>query len=166
MANIILKKITAFVLSFNMLFLGVPVSVLASEISGVTPTGNVYNIEAQKFSGQTQFRHYDKFNLSQGDIANLMFKEGYKNFVNLVNNQININGLVNTMRGSNFYNGHAIFVSPKGIVIGSSGVLNVGSLTLLTPSQNSYNFFLNDYNNGTLSDYDVGKNSYNELITD
>lgn len=169
MANIFIKKITALFLSFNMLILGVPVSVLASEISGVTPNGNVYNIEGNKFSGQTQFRHYDKFDLSKGDIANLIYKNGYKNFVNLVNNRVSINGLVNTMRGNNFYNGHAIFVSPNGIVIGASGVLNVGSLSLLTPSQSSYNSFLNAYNGTNASDlakYEYGASAYNGLIKD
>ncbi len=93
--------------------------------------------------GSTDFAHFDKFNLTQGDIANLINSFGIEKFVALVNNQVNINGLLNTLNASGaFNNGHAIFVSPSGIVIGASGVLNVGALSLITPSQNTYNAFL------------------------
>ena len=96
--NIEKKKIIASILCANMMLLGMPVKTFASEISGVNPSGNTYNIEAAKVSGNTGFRHYDKFNLTQGDIANLIYKNNYSKFVNLVNNQININGLVQTIK--------------------------------------------------------------------
>ena len=163
------KKIVAVLICSNMLFLGIPPSVLASDISGVNPTviggKNVYNIEGQKFSGSTQFRNYNNFNLTKGDIANLIYKNGYDKFINLVNNQVTINGIVNTMRDNNFYNGHAIFVSPNGVVIGSSGILNVGALSLITPSQSSYNTFLEKYNANTLSAYEFGADKYKSLLT-
>lgn len=126
--------------------------VLASEITAapgdlganISQNGNIYDITPGQIHGSTGFAHYDKFNLTPGDIANLIYKEGYDKFVNLVNSGVNINGILNTMMNNNFYNGHAIFVSPGGVVIGASGVLNVGSLSLITPSQNSYNNFINN----------------------
>ena len=139
---------------------------LASDITGVTPDGNTYNIEGAKFSGSTQFRQYDNFKLDDGDTANLIYKSGYDKFVNLVDSQVNINGIVNTMRDNNFFNGHAIFVSPNGIVIGASGVLNVGSLTLATPSQSKFDAMKNAYNGSSLSAYEVGKDKYKEILTD
>ena len=168
--NFYKKKIVASVLCANMLFMNLPASVLASDITGVTPTGNTYNIEATKVSGNTGFREYNKFELTQGDIANLIFKNGQKNFVNLVDNQITINGILNTMQGSNFYNGHAIFVSPQGMVIGSSGVLNIGSLTMMAPSTNTYNAFkngltANDYKNIADYKFDLANGNYKSLIT-
>ena len=90
------KRIFASILCVNLVFLYAPIGVFASEISGVNPAGNVYNIEAAQVSGQTGFRHYNKFNLTQGDIANLIYKNTYSKFVNLVDNQISINGLVQT----------------------------------------------------------------------
>lgn len=159
-------KLTALIICVGMLFFNIPLSVFASDISGITPTGNTYNIEAAKVSGSTGFRHYDNFTLTQGDIANLIYKDNYSKFVNLVNSQININGIVNTMKGGNFYNGHAIFVSPLGMVIGASGVLNVGSLSVLTPSQSSFDKFLGKYNAGNLADYEYGAEKYKGLITD
>lgn len=113
-------------------------SVQATEITGVTGNNGVFNINPTGANvAGIGFREYQDFTLSKGDIANLIFKYGAENiskFVNLVDNQININGLVNTVRDGNFYNGEAIFVSPNGMVVGESGVLNVGSLSVLTPT--------------------------------
>jgi len=160
------NKIVAFLLSFNMIFWNVPLSALATEISGVSGNNGVYNIEASKVSGSTGFRHYDKFNLSNGDIANLIYKNNYSKFVNLVNNQININGLVQTLKNGNFYNGHAIFVSPNGMIVGAGGVLNVGSLSVLTPTKSKFNNFLEAYNSDNLASFVYGGENYKALITD
>ena len=122
-------------------------SALASDISGVTGNNGVYNINPTDVIGGMGFRKYENFTLSKGDIANLIFKYGKDNvsqFVNLVDNTININGLVNTVRDGKFYNGNAVFISPNGMVVGESGVLNVGSLSVYTPTQASYNAFVNN----------------------
>jgi filamentous hemagglutinin family protein len=118
-------------------------SVIASEISGVTGVNGVYNIDPASKSGGTGFRGYEKFNLDAGDVANLNFAD-INTFVNLVDNQININGIVNSVRGNGFYNGKAIFVSPNGMVVGASGVLNVGSLGVYSPDSYSYNQLKNN----------------------
>ncbi len=166
MAKNLFKRLTAALISTGMLLFGLPSCVIASEISGVNPTGNVYNIEAAKVAGSTGFREYQNFNLSKGDIANLIYKEGYSKFVNLVDNRVIINGIVNTMKDNNFYNGHAIFVSPNGIVIGASGILNVGSLTLMAPSQNAYNLFKKTYgDNIDQLDFNLKNDNYKSLIT-
>ncbi len=112
-------------------------TVVASEISGFNQTSGVFNIDPTSKSGNTGFRHYEKFNLSQGDIANLNFAD-VNTFVNLVDNQININGIVNSVRGNGFYNGRAVFISPNGMVVGASGVLNVGSLGVYSPDGYNY----------------------------
>ena len=113
----------------------------ATNITGVTGNNGVYNINPTDIKGNVGFRNYANFNLSEGDVANLIFKHGANNlakFVNLVDSKININGIVNTMRDGNFYNGQAVFVSPQGMVVGASGVLNVGSLSVYTPSSVDY----------------------------
>lgn len=96
-------------------------SASAGMITGVKPEagadGNIYNINPSVNHGDVGFRLYNNFVLNEGEIANLIYKYKDKDistFVNLVNEQININGLVNTVRDGNFYNGHAIFASPNG----------------------------------------------------
>ena len=169
MAKNFLQKLTATLICTGMLLFGLPTSVLATEISNITGNNGVYNIEASKISGETGFREYEKFNLSQGDIANLIYKlngSDFKNFVNLVDNQVVINGIINTMKDNNFYNGHAIFVSPNGIVIGNSGILNVGSLTLMAPSENAYNLFKKTYGDNLKDfEFNLKNDNYKSLIT-
>ena len=134
-------------------------SALASDISGVTGNNGVYNINPTDVIGGMGFRKYENFTLSKGDIANLIFKYGKDNvsqFVNLVDNTININGLVNTVRDGKFYNGNAVFISPNGMVVGESGVLNVGSLSVYTPTQASYNAFVNNKYKGDLNKMQQG----------
>lgn len=113
----------------------------ATNISGISGNNGTFNINPEVANGDTGFRQYENFYLSKGDIANLIFKYGNRDvskFVNLVDGKVNIQGIVNTMRDGNFYNGHAIFISPNGMVVGESGVLNVGSLSVLTPSNSTY----------------------------
>ena len=135
------------------------VNVFATDITGVSGNNGVYDIIPEIVKGETGIRQYENFNLTKGDIANLIFKLGPENiekFVNLVDNQININGILNTMRDNQFYNGHVVFVSPNGMVVGASGVLNIGSLSVLTPSQASYNNFIQGGYNGDLANLEKG----------
>ena len=126
---------------------------LATDISGVEGVNGIYNINPTDMKGDIGFRHYGNFVLSEGDIANLIFKYGEENvskFVNLVDHTININGIVNSMRDGNFYDGHAIFISPNGMVVGSSGVLNVGALSVYTPSQTDYKKYMDNNYTGNI----------------
>ena len=124
-------------------------SYAASDITGVSGSGGVYNISAEFIGkdGGTGFRKYDNFTVGKGDTANLMFDGYTKNgtpasietFINLVKNPVNINGVVNTMKSTGFYDGHAVFITPGGMVVGASGVLNVGRLSTVTPSTAKFN---------------------------
>ena len=130
---------TAFVLSVQTGF--------ASNITGVSDINGVYNINPETHKGSIGFRHYDNFYLSDGDVANLVMKLGSRNlgtFINLVDNKVNIQGLLNTVRNGEFVDGHAVFISPKGMVVGQNGVLNVGSLSVLTPNSNTYDALKKD----------------------
>lgn len=163
----VFRKIVSFITAYSMLFLNITPVFAQTNITGVQGNNGVYNIDAAKVSGSTGFRQYKDFTLDNGDVANLKFDQGYNKFVNLVDNQVNINGIVNTVKGDAFYNGHAIFVSPNGIVVGASGVLNVGSLTMATPTQSKYNDLKHAYDGDLsyhLSDYEHGADKYNDLL--
>ena len=129
----------------------------ASTISGITNGGSgSFNIDPTTKNNGTGFRHYQDFNLGQGDVANLNFAD-INTFVNMVDNQVVINGIVNSVRGNGFYNGKAVFISPNGMVVGASGVLNVGSLGVYTPF-NKYTGGEND--SAALTEY------YNNSVKD
>ena len=120
--------------------------VMATQISGVEGVNGIYNIDPTATNGDIGFRKYDHFDLSQGDVANLIFKNSISGkdintFINLVDNQINIQGIVNSLNNINGdfkTDGHVVFVSPNGMIVGASGILNVGSLSVLTPENDTY----------------------------
>ena len=128
-------------------------STITSGGSAITGSNGVYTIDPAKINGKTGFRQYGDFTVGQGDKVNLNFTGDIDQFVNMVDKQININGIVNTVKNGNFHNGKAIFVSPKGMVVGASGVLNVGSLGVYTPSQSSYNELTKAQTEGALEFY-------------
>ena len=137
------------ILSFALFLQMVSMNANASDISGITPipsgNSNIYNINpafSNKANG-TGFRKYEKFNLTKGDNANFIMND-ISQFVNLVDSKVSIEGLVNTVK-SDFSksNGNLIFVTPEGFVVGANGVLNVGSLSVYTPTQEGYNTLSN-----------------------
>ena len=137
--------------------------------SPIAPNGgdNVWNVRPDAVNGQTGFKQFDKINLDQGDVLNFIYnyiqqKEGYKydasagtygkdytqsldnpinTFVALVNQGVNINGIVNALQnvgGALKTDGNLVFISPGGMVVGASGVLNVGNLSVISPTPTSY----------------------------
>ena len=121
----------------------------ATDITGITGNNGIFNINPEKVNGEVGYRKYDNFNLDAGDIANLIYKSGssrdIETFINLVNSGVNINGVLNTVRDGSFYNGRAVFITPGGMTIGASGVLNVGSLAVATPTSPAYNKLTSEY---------------------
>ncbi len=121
----------------------------ATDITGVNGNNGIFNITPDKLNGEVGYRKYDNFNLSAGDIANLIYKYGnsrdINTFINLVQNGVKIDGILNTMRDGNFYNGQAVFITPGGMAVGASGVLNVGSLSVITPTNDAYDSLKGEY---------------------
>ncbi len=149
-------------------------AVTSTNITGVSGSNGVYNIDPLKANGSVGYRRYDNFDLKSGDIANLIYqfqKNGntrdLDTFVNLVNSKINIDGIVNTLnKNGSFNNGHAVFISPNGMAIGASGVLNVGRLSVVTPTQSTYNNFFDgsNYNYTNINNISQLKKSGNAPI--
>ena len=89
-------------------------------------------INPGKTTGNIGFQKYTEFNLGSGETANLNFNN-IDTFVNLMESgQFRVDGILNTVRGNNLYDGKAVFISPGGMIVGASGVLNVGSLSVNT----------------------------------
>ena len=94
----------------------------------LTPKNKVYNIEVQKkLSEQVGVNKFKDFSLDKGHIANMQFGK-LQTLANLVDNKININGTVNALRDGKI-GGNLYFLSPNGIAVGASGVINAGVFT-------------------------------------
>ncbi|MCL2144547.1 MAG: leukotoxin LktA family filamentous adhesin [Endomicrobia bacterium] len=96
---------------------------------------NTQQVTTTLQSGNTGFNSFSKFNVDAGKTVNLIM-DGMNNLVNLINDSAasQINGIVNALRNGKI-GGNVFFLNPNGIIIGASGIVNVGSLTLAVPSQ-------------------------------
>ena len=104
----------------------------------VETNGKVTDIWAGKVVGNTAINKFDKFGLNANEIANMYFGQTQAshdadNLVNFVNDRIDINGTVNAIKGSEI-GGNLFFLSKEGMAVGKSGVINTGSLYVMTPT--------------------------------
>ena len=102
------------------------------------PDSNIWNISTSTTSGDIGINTFGKFNISEGDIANLNLSAQQKKLANLVfdSSASQINGIVNSYKNGQI-GGDVLFANPNGFVIGKTGVFNVGSLTLMTPTEDT-----------------------------
>ena len=121
--------------------------VTGPQITHPENNNNVYNIDPEGVSGNFAYNRFEKFNLDSGHIANLNFKEAAA-LANLVNNQVTINGIVNAVKNGKI-DGHLLFLSPNGIVVGSSGVINAGQFTGIVPTQTAFDKLYDSANPAT-----------------
>ena len=146
------KKRRAMLALTALTFLASPFNAQASNITtkaGVTlkPTDNVYNIAVQKkLSSSVGVNKFTDFNLDKGQIANMQFDK-LQTLANLVDNRININGTVNALRDGKI-GGNLYFLSPNGIAVGASGVINAGAFTGMAVDK-SYFDKLSDIESGS-----------------
>ncbi len=98
---------------------------------------NVTHIWADKVVGNAAVNVFKDFQLDANNIANMYFKDlknnSANNLVNFVNSRIDINGTVNAIQ-NNQIGGNLFFLSKDGMAVGKSGVINTGSLYVMTPA--------------------------------
>ena len=119
----------------------------------VVSNGNVIDVYNQQVTNGNALNKFTNFELSKSDIAN-MHLDAHNGVaaadrqINLVDNKVAIDGVLNAYKNGQI-GGDIYFFSDKGIAIGSTGVVNVGSLTLgtsVSAGQNIYDDFTS-YNN-------------------
>lgn len=140
------RKVLAAVTAFSVM--GQPFAALASTVTRVDGAagGNITfnngraDIYAEKLvNNQIAVNRFDQFQISADDIANMYFKTGAigtetGTLVNLVNNRIDVAGTVNAIR-ENKIGGDLFFLSGSGMAVSNKGVINAGSLTVMTPTK-------------------------------
>lgn len=92
--------------------------------------GTQYDITNQQVNNGNALNKFDKFGITQHDVANLHMGDA-EHQINLVKDRINIDGVVNAIK-DNKIGGDVYFFSNAGIAVGANGVFNVGRLTLGT----------------------------------
>ena len=128
-AGFIMQPFTAFANSINKV----------NNNDTIKVNGNVTNIWADKVVGNSAVNVFKDFQLDANNIANMYFNTkgasgaDAANLVNFVNSRIDINGTVNAVK-DNKIGGNLFFLSKDGMAVGKSGVINTGSLYVMTPA--------------------------------
>lgn len=127
-----MKNLVSLLLMFLFFFFFGVLEAKSTNITGAVQNGNVFTVTPshKNASGTTGFRQYSNFTLDQNHILNLQFQNNMNRFVNIVNNSVTINGILNTVKDGNFYNGNVVFITRGGFTVGANGVLNLGSLNV------------------------------------
>ncbi|MGN0828653.1 MAG: leukotoxin LktA family filamentous adhesin [Akkermansia sp.] len=121
-----------------------PLSVSAASAAMISPDGrtdttvlqqgNVYNVYTGTVRGNTGFNSFSTFDVYSGTTANLHLASGTANLVNVVRDKCSfIDGVLNSYKDGSI-GGNVFFLNPNGIVVGSSGVINTGSISMSTPT--------------------------------
>ena len=155
------RKVLTAVTAFS--FIGNPFAVMAASTVTRVPGAsgeikfdkNVANIYAEQMKDDTAVNRFQDFEIDAGDIANMYFQtqkggDWANNLVNFVNSRIDVAGTVNAIKDSKI-GGNLFFLSKDGMAVTGSGVINAGSLYVMTPTQ--------DFMEGILGE---NLNSFNE----
>lgn len=99
------------------------------------------DIYAESVHGDVGLNRFKDFKVENQELANLYFQQAkdsavFNTLVNTVDSRIDINGTVNAIR-DNKVGGNLYFLSKDGMIVGTSGVVNAGSLTVLA-AENSF----------------------------
>ncbi|MBR1212048.1 leukotoxin LktA family filamentous adhesin [Bradyrhizobium sp. JYMT SZCCT0180] len=98
-------------------------------------SGNVTNITTTTVSGANAFNSFSQFGVGQGNTVNLQVPNGSQNLINIVRDApAYVNGTLNSYQNGKI-GGNVYFADPYGFVVGKTGVVNVGSLNVSTPSK-------------------------------
>lgn len=99
--------------------------------TSVAEQGTVTDVTTGTVKDDNAFNSFTVFDVYQGNTVNLHLPGGTSNLINLVHGkQSNIDGILNSYKNGAI-GGNVYFANPYGIIIGPTGVVNVGSLTAL-----------------------------------
>jgi len=110
----------------------VPTGRTATQI-GVS--GHTTTISTSTMSGGNAYNSFSQFREGQGNTVNLIVPGTARNLVNVVTGgPVDIQGTLNSYKNG-VIGGNVIFADSYGFIVGASGVINVGSLSVVTPTK-------------------------------
>lgn len=129
--------------------------------------GNVTEVYAGTVYNKKGLSVFKEYTLDANKIANMHFNklggaDTAEDLINIVQSKIDINGTVNAVK-NNQIGGNLYFLSKDGIVVGKTGVINAGSLTLMTPNAKAIDALSgNSIEEGKLQNYLIS--NYNKIV--
>ena len=96
--------------------------------------GSVTSVRTSTFAGGNAYNSFSTFSEAQGNTVNLYVPKQAHKLVNIVRNgAVNIQGTLNSYQNDKI-GGNVVFADSYGFIVGKSGTINVGSLSVVTPS--------------------------------
>jgi hypothetical protein len=100
----------------------------------VSTAGKVTNISTGTLRGSNAFNAFTTFNEAAGTTVNLLLPNGATNLLNLVDSSATqIGGTLNSILNGKV-GGNVFFADPFGVIVGKTGVVNVGAFSAMTPT--------------------------------
>jgi len=104
-------------------------------LTNLQVNGATTNVTTSTLRGANAFNSFTHFNVGQGNTVNLQVPGTAANLINIVrDSQTTVNGVLNGYKNGQI-GGRVFFADPYGFVVGATGVVNVGSLSVLTPTR-------------------------------
>lgn len=102
--------------------------------TSVAVSGNVSDVTTATTNGENAYNSFSEFDVFAGNVVNLHLPGGTENLLNLVHDRAtSIDGMLNAIKDGQV-GGNVYFANPHGFVVGANGVVNVGSLSVSTPT--------------------------------
>lgn len=98
----------------------------------VNKSGDTYTVSNQRVGGKDALNFFEEFSIARPETANLMLGTADRQ-INMVRQHMDVQGIINAFKDGKI-GGDVHFISPNGISIGKTGIINVGRLTLGTNS--------------------------------
>ena len=109
--------------------------------TGTTVTSSQNNlhhdISTSHVNGSVAANKFTKFQVGEKHLVDMHLPTNTNHLVNFVDNKISVNGTVNALK-ENKIGGNLYFVSPQGMIVGKTGVINAGSLTAVITTDDAY----------------------------
>ncbi|MCY7309039.1 MAG: leukotoxin LktA family filamentous adhesin, partial [Rhodoferax sp.] len=115
--------------------------------TAVSTVGAVTNVSTTTVRNSNAFNSFQSFNVAPATTTNLHLPAGTTNLINIVRDErSSIEGMLNAVKDGRI-GGNVWFANPHGMVVGPNGVVNVGSLSISTPTQGFVNNFFRSVGN-------------------
>ena len=100
----------------------------------VIQSGSVYDVYTNTVRGNTGFNSFSTFDVYAETTANLHLADGTGRLINVVRDSAShIDGVLNSYKDGSI-GGDVYFLNPNGIIVGKTGIINVGSISMSTPT--------------------------------
>ncbi|MFW5986117.1 MAG: leukotoxin LktA family filamentous adhesin, partial [Halanaerobiales bacterium] len=131
---LILSVLSQYTFGIYALAAGPQIVVDGKTATELEQEGNITDISTSTVSMDSAFNSFTRFNVNRDNIVNLYLPGNTSNLLNMVHSETShINGILNSIK-DNQIGGNVYFLNPHGIMVGSQGAVNVGSLTAVTPT--------------------------------